>query len=389
MPLLVISEPGSGERRVPVSADRTLIGRGERCDVVLRDGRVSREHAMLHARRPLGSWSLQDLGSENGIHVNGRRESEVTLADGDRIRLGKTEIIFHEHAEDGGRGTQEPARDDRLDAVDSPTMLETGMQGADRGDTRKRLRELDLKLNEQESLAVELARRNTELQQLLNTLCPPATTGLRGPVRFPLSGGGEVALAPPGSAVHLELAPSAPHWHAAARFLGFEGPSPEHAPRLVTDIEALGAADRTGRLLYAEAEDQARALDVLGAWEWVLRCMPHERVKPLLTVEGAVGLGLAAGEGEERSLASDMLTLAMSKGWTGGRLDPAHGRVTALFLAIGNGTSGGERAISSLQRSFATVARDLLDGPQATVSCTRFAGEGIRLAFLRGGLSPS
>jgi pSer/pThr/pTyr-binding forkhead associated (FHA) protein len=69
--------------------DGTLIGRGPACDVQLDDPLVSRRHA-----RVLGSaigTGIEDLGSSNGIYVNGRRSSGITpLHPGDVIQLGAT-----------------------------------------------------------------------------------------------------------------------------------------------------------------------------------------------------------------------------------------------------------------------------------------------------------
>ncbi len=67
------------------------IGRGSDNDVVLRDGRASRQHARIDARR--GALVLTDLGSTNGSWVNDRRVAAIALGEGDRIRLGTTTLI--------------------------------------------------------------------------------------------------------------------------------------------------------------------------------------------------------------------------------------------------------------------------------------------------------
>jgi pSer/pThr/pTyr-binding forkhead associated (FHA) protein len=71
-----------------------VIGRSRECDIVLEDAGVSRRHAEL---RPLdaSAWSIEDLGSTNGVQVNGRTvQGEHELRSGDRIELGSTEIVF-------------------------------------------------------------------------------------------------------------------------------------------------------------------------------------------------------------------------------------------------------------------------------------------------------
>jgi hypothetical protein len=66
--------------------DDLLIGRGPGCDVALPDQTVSRRHARLVFRD--GGWILQDLGSRNGVTVNGVRVGRCQLQPGDRVGLG-------------------------------------------------------------------------------------------------------------------------------------------------------------------------------------------------------------------------------------------------------------------------------------------------------------
>jgi hypothetical protein len=82
---------GEGRRSV-LSGERVLIGRSRECDVVLDDPNISRRHAEV--RRDGDGWAVVDLGSTNGIKVNGRRVDDVLLQPGDRITLGLTELTF-------------------------------------------------------------------------------------------------------------------------------------------------------------------------------------------------------------------------------------------------------------------------------------------------------
>ncbi len=63
-----------------------LIGRHERCDIVLRDPSVSREHARLVFRDH--KWIIQDLRSRNGTIVNGARVGRSEIRPGDLLALG-------------------------------------------------------------------------------------------------------------------------------------------------------------------------------------------------------------------------------------------------------------------------------------------------------------
>ena len=85
---LEILEPGRSSRRVAIGPRPTTIGRGSDCEVVLADAHVSRHHARLEVRG--GVLVLADLGSTNGLRVNGHRIREVVLGVGDRIELGQS-----------------------------------------------------------------------------------------------------------------------------------------------------------------------------------------------------------------------------------------------------------------------------------------------------------
>jgi FHA domain-containing protein len=80
-------------RRLMVGAGGATIGRSRSCDVVLDDANVSRQHAEVRPRG--GAWIVADLGSTNGVAVNGVRiEQARKLAPGDRIELGTTVLTF-------------------------------------------------------------------------------------------------------------------------------------------------------------------------------------------------------------------------------------------------------------------------------------------------------
>jgi hypothetical protein len=82
-----------GGRRLPVPPDGGVVGRSRDCDIVLEDTGVSRRHAEL--RPGAGGWTVTDLGSTNGVRVNGRDiHGPQPLHPGDRLELGSTEIVF-------------------------------------------------------------------------------------------------------------------------------------------------------------------------------------------------------------------------------------------------------------------------------------------------------
>ena len=71
------------------------LGRSREADIVLDDANVSRKHAEV--RPSGGSWIVRDLGSTNGVKVNGRRvdpSGRSRCESGDVIELGTSRAIF-------------------------------------------------------------------------------------------------------------------------------------------------------------------------------------------------------------------------------------------------------------------------------------------------------
>jgi Protein of unknown function (DUF3662)/Inner membrane component of T3SS, cytoplasmic domain len=80
-------------RRLPLSAQGVTIGRSRGCDITIEDAGISRRHAEI--RRSEDGWTVADLGSTNGVRLNGRDvRGAQPLDPGDRVELGSTEIVF-------------------------------------------------------------------------------------------------------------------------------------------------------------------------------------------------------------------------------------------------------------------------------------------------------
>jgi hypothetical protein len=69
-----------------------VLGRSREADVRISDVNVSRRHAEL--RQEGTAYWIVDLGSTNGLEVNGKQIERTRLRDGDRITLGSTEVVF-------------------------------------------------------------------------------------------------------------------------------------------------------------------------------------------------------------------------------------------------------------------------------------------------------
>jgi hypothetical protein len=79
-------------RRLVLERDGVVIGRSRECGLRLDDPNVSRRHAAV---RPDGDgWVVEDLGSTNGVRVNGRRVQAAPLRPGDEVMLGLARLTF-------------------------------------------------------------------------------------------------------------------------------------------------------------------------------------------------------------------------------------------------------------------------------------------------------
>jgi DNA-binding NtrC family response regulator len=84
-PAILWAHPQYGQVTAPER--RTVVGRADSCDVQLDGVKISREHAEIS---PVGSaLGIRDLGSRNGLWVNGQRVDAAALVNGDVIRLGE------------------------------------------------------------------------------------------------------------------------------------------------------------------------------------------------------------------------------------------------------------------------------------------------------------
>jgi FhaA, N-terminal domain/FHA domain len=79
-------------RKHEITKASVVLGRSREADVRVADVNVSRRHAELR-QEGAGYW-IVDLGSTNGLEINGKRVERARVRDGDRITLGSTEVVF-------------------------------------------------------------------------------------------------------------------------------------------------------------------------------------------------------------------------------------------------------------------------------------------------------
>jgi len=84
--------------RHPLTPPGFTIGRGTEADLRINDPGVSRLHAQVSvedAGDGTVNVSITDLGSTNGLIVNGQKVRSVPLAEGSRIEIGTTRMLVH------------------------------------------------------------------------------------------------------------------------------------------------------------------------------------------------------------------------------------------------------------------------------------------------------
>jgi hypothetical protein len=90
----------NGER-LPLAAPGIVVGRGNDADLRVNDPGVSRRHVEFRVTEDANGprVSVHDLGSTNGVLVNGKRVESATLVDGAEIRIGNTTLTLHQRTD--------------------------------------------------------------------------------------------------------------------------------------------------------------------------------------------------------------------------------------------------------------------------------------------------
>jgi adenylate cyclase len=110
--------PVGGGDTIPLIRNVLTIGRRESCDIPLRYPNVSAIHCELSNRD--GYWYIRDLGSTNGIKVNGARVQYKLLHPGDKITIAKRQWTIEYTLKAGQRAMEEIMEDDLM----SQSLLE-------------------------------------------------------------------------------------------------------------------------------------------------------------------------------------------------------------------------------------------------------------------------
>jgi hypothetical protein len=95
MAYLVVTVNDKELYRRELSGPMTL-GRSIDCELWLNDNGISRRHCRFERSEDGAAWTVQDLGSRNGVFVHGERVAKHALRDGEHVRVGGVKVTFHE-----------------------------------------------------------------------------------------------------------------------------------------------------------------------------------------------------------------------------------------------------------------------------------------------------
>ena len=101
-------------RPIPLERPVLLVGRHLDCDANLPHARVSRRHCCV--AQVADRLILRDLGSRNGVRINGVAIDEATLDDGDEVAIGPVLFRFEASAVADNNAREQ--------VIDPPSALE-------------------------------------------------------------------------------------------------------------------------------------------------------------------------------------------------------------------------------------------------------------------------
>lgn len=92
-PVLIVRKGPEVGERFYLDRPRLTVGRDPASGIFLNDITVSREHAVLTLTG--GEVTIEDVGSLNGVYVNGASVTRTVLTDGDSVQIGRFQMMFH------------------------------------------------------------------------------------------------------------------------------------------------------------------------------------------------------------------------------------------------------------------------------------------------------
>jgi adenylate cyclase len=120
--------PVGGGDAIPLIRNVLTLGRRESCDICLRFPNVSGLHCELTFKD--GYWAIRDMGSTNGIKINGVRVQKKVLHPGDVITVAKRSFTIEYNLMIGKQALAE-LMEDSDDLMNLPLLQKAGLEHPD------------------------------------------------------------------------------------------------------------------------------------------------------------------------------------------------------------------------------------------------------------------
>src|SRR5258706_14699462 len=86
MPMLLYRDADGVDQAYPIGLEPVLLGRAVECQIQTQDARVSRRHARIFVDE--GAYWIEDLGSSNGVFIDGNRITKEAIPGGAVLTVG-------------------------------------------------------------------------------------------------------------------------------------------------------------------------------------------------------------------------------------------------------------------------------------------------------------
>jgi pSer/pThr/pTyr-binding forkhead associated (FHA) protein len=118
--------PVGGGDPIPLVRQRMSIGRRASCDICLQFPNISGMHCEVFFRD--GYWVVRDLGSTNGVKVNGQRVLHRPLRPGDEIAIAKRRFTIQYNLALGGQQALEDILSEGEDITSQSLLEKAGLE---------------------------------------------------------------------------------------------------------------------------------------------------------------------------------------------------------------------------------------------------------------------
>ena len=120
--------PIGGGDAIPLIRNVMTVGRRESNDICLKFPNVSGQHCELAFRK--GVWTLRDLGSQNGVKINGEKllsTEPKPLKPGDALQISNHKFKIEYHITEAAREYLQQMQDQGEDIFSQSLMEKAGL----------------------------------------------------------------------------------------------------------------------------------------------------------------------------------------------------------------------------------------------------------------------